>query len=353
MGLNPPDASASPASPAPSAGAGIRAALCGNQAWQLDRVYGRGRRRALEEAAALFPEYVSRETFARQEAFLRGTEVLFSTWGMDEGLAGLVSRLPGLKAFFYAAGSVQSFARPLLDRGILVVSAWAANAVPVARFTQAQIVLSLKGYFRNLRQARLPENRGGPLETDAPGTCEETVALLGCGMVGRAVAESLRPLGLDVIAYDPFLPDREAAALGIRKVTLPEAFSSAYVVSNHLADLPPTRGLLGRDLFASMRPGATFINTGRGATVSEEGLQAVLRERTDLTALLDVTFPEPPAADSPWYSLENVHLSSHIAGSNGNEVVRMADLCLEEFAAWKERRPLRYRVTPEMLEKMA
>jgi phosphoglycerate dehydrogenase-like enzyme len=337
----------------PSSGASVRAALCGNLAWQLDRVYSRGRRASLEEASALYPEYVTRESFPRQEAFLHGTEALFSTWGMDEELARLVSRLPGLKAFFYAAGSVQSFARPLLDKGILVVSAWAANAVPVARFTQAQIILSLKGYFRNLREARLAVNRGRLLETDAPGAAYETVALLGCGMVGRQVAELLRPLGLDVIAYDPFLTDREAGALGIRKVTLKEAFASAYVVSNHLADLPPTRGLLDRELFASMRPGAAFINTGRGATVSEAGLQAVLRERPDLTALLDVTFPEPAAADSPWYSLENVHLSSHIAGSNGNEVVRMADLCLEEFAAWKSGRPLRYQVTLGMLEMMA
>jgi phosphoglycerate dehydrogenase-like enzyme len=346
----PPDASAAPIA---SAGTDVCAALCGNQAWQLDRVYGLGRRAALEQSSVLYPEYVTRESFARQEAHLQGTEALFSTWGMDEELARLAAGLPGLKAFFYAAGSVQAFARPLLDKGIVVVSAWAANAVPVARFTQAQIILSLKGYFRNLRETRLPVNRGKLLETDAPGAAYETVALLGCGMVGRAVAEQLRPLGLDVIVYDPFLPDREADALGIRKVTLGEAFASAYVVSNHLADLPPTRGLLDRDLFASMRPGATFINTGRGATVSEAGLEAVLRERADLTALLDVTFPEPAAADSPWYSLENVHLSSHIAGSNGNEVVRMADACLEEFAAWKAGRPLRYRVTPEMLEKMA
>ncbi|HKP96060.1 MAG TPA: hydroxyacid dehydrogenase [Fibrobacteria bacterium] len=331
----------------------IRAALCGNQAWELDRVFARGRREELEAATVLFPRYVSAASFADQAPFLQEVEVLFSTWGMDAELARLVSGLPGLKAFFYAAGSVRHFARPLLDREIIVVSAWAANAVPVARFAFAQILLSLKGYFRNLRETRLPANRGRAAATDAPGTFGATVALLGCGMVGRTVAELLRPMELDVIVYDPFLGGEAAAGLGVRKVPLAEAFATAQVVSNHLADLPPTRGLLDRGLFASMRAGATFLNTGRGATVAEADLAQVLRDRPDLTALLDVTFPEPPAADSPWYALENALLSSHIAGSNGNEVVRMADYCLEEFAAWRRGRPLKYRVTREMLEKLA
>ncbi len=331
----------------------IRAALCGNQAWQLDRVYARGRRAELESLASLVPGYVSAAEWARLSPMLQDVEVLFSTWGMDEALAHVLCGLPRLKAFFYAAGSVQHFARPLLDKNITVVSAWAANAVPVAQFTLAQILLSLKGYFRNVREARLPANRGRALETSAPGVFDETVALLGCGMVGRRVADLLRPYGLDAVVYDPFLSDEAAADYGLRKASLQDAFSSAMVVSNHLADLPPTRGLLGRDLFASMRPGATFINTGRGATVSEPDLADVLRSRPDLTALLDVTHPEPPAADSIWYALENAHLSSHIAGSNGNEVVRLADYCLEEFRAWRDGKPLKYRVTREMLEKMA
>lgn len=307
----------------------------------------------LEALSDLVPDTVTGSSFDALRPSLGEVEAVFTTWGMDEKLARRLAELPRLKAAFHAAGTVQSFARPLLDRGILVVSAWAANAVPVARFTLSQILLSLKGYFRNARAARLPANRGRLVEPDAPGIADETVALLGCGRVGSAVAELLRPFGLEVLAYDPFLSEERARTLGVRKAGLKEAFSRAYVVSNHLADLPPTRGLLDRSLFAAMRPGATFINTGRGATVAEADLAAILAARPDLTALLDVTLPEPPAADSPWYDLENVHLSSHIAGSAGNEVVRMADLCIEEFRAWREGRPLRHQVTREMLDTMA
>jgi phosphoglycerate dehydrogenase-like enzyme len=331
----------------------VPSALIGNHAWQLDRVYGRGRRAELAAETDLFPEYVTVSDFPRQAERLREAEVLFSTWGMNEELARLAAGLPRLRAFFYAAGSVRAFAKPLLDKGVVVVSAWAANAVPVSQFALSQILLSLKGYFRNVREARKPAHRGRLLETDAPGVMGETVALLGCGMVGKAVAGLLRPFRLDVLAYDPYLSDGDAAVLGVRPASLGDCFAKAYVISNHLPDLPATRGLLGRPLFASMRPGATFINTGRGATVDEAALAAVLAARPDLTALLDVTDPEPAPADSPWHKLENVMLSSHIAGSNGNEVVRMADICLEEFRAWRAGRPLRYQVTREMLAKLA
>jgi phosphoglycerate dehydrogenase-like enzyme len=331
----------------------VQAALCGNEAWQLERVFGQGRREMLEHAAILHPTILDSVNFDSQARFLDQVEVLFSTWGMDEVLALKVRDLPNLKAFFYAAGTVQAFARPLLEKGVTVVSAWAANAVPVAQFALSQILLSLKGYHRNLRDTRRPENRGRLVPTEAPGVFGETVALLGCGQVGRALVGLLKPFGQEILVFDPHLADGEARALGVRKVGLREAFSTAYVVSNHLADLPATRGMLDGALFRSMRPGATFLNTGRGATVVEPDLAAVLVSRPDLTALLDVTFPEPAPADSPWYSLENVHLTSHIAGSNGKEVVRMADYCLEEFEAWKAGRPLRYQVTRAMLETMA
>lgn len=69
-----------------------------------------------------------------------------------------------------------------------------------------------------------------------------------------------------------------------------------------------------------MRQGATFINTGRGAQVDEAGLIEVFKRRPDLTALLDITCPEPPEDGSELYTLPNIHLSSHIAGSKNDEV---------------------------------
>jgi phosphoglycerate dehydrogenase-like enzyme len=204
-----------------------------------------------------------------------------------------LDRLPALRAVFYAAGSVRSFATSLLARDILVVSAWAANAVPVAEFTLAQILLANKGYFRNVAEYRGPEHRRGAFS--GRGNFGATVSLLGAGQIGRKLIELLRPFHLRVLVWDPFLSPNDAEALGVEKVQLSEAFARGDVVSNHLANVPDTVGLLNGALFASLPPNATFINTGRGATVNEPEMIRVLRERPDLFALLDVTDPEPPA----------------------------------------------------------
>ena len=103
---------------------------------------------------------------------------------------------------------------------------------------------------------------------------------------------------------------------------------------------------------AAMREGATFINTGRGAQVVEADLIAVLEARPDLTALLDVTWPEPPAADSKLWALPNALISPHIGGTIGHEVTRLADCAIGEFERWQAGQPLRYQVTREVLATM-
>ena len=172
-------------------------------------------------------------------------------------------------------------------------------------------------------------------------------------MVGRKVIERLVPFDLKVLVFDPFLSVEDAAKLGVEKVTLEEAFARGQIVSNHLANVPETKGLLRALHFQALPENAVFLNTGRGATIVESDLVTVLEQRPDLIALLDVTDPEPPLVDSAFYRLPNVFLSSHVAGSIGGEVNRMADTVIEEFLAWQHGKPLRYAVTLEMLATMA
>ncbi len=318
---------------------------------QIAHVYDRGREDKVRLLTNLYPHVVTLESFAEHAPQLHDLQVIFSTWGMPRLTEEHLSQLPALKAVFYAAGSVQGFARPLLDRGILVVSAWQANAVPVAEFTLAQILLAGKGYFRNAQECRSPAGRRSAYR--GQGNFGETVAILGAGAIGRRVIELLQPFHLHRIVFDPFLSDEDAHRLGVEKVALEEAFERAYIVTNHIANLPQTVNMLHGGLFERMRENATFINTGRGQTVDEPAFIRVLQSRPDITALLDVTNPEPPAPDSPLYTLPNVHLTSHIAGSIGDEVIRMADYCIEEFIAWEKGEPPRYAVSLEMLEKMA
>lgn len=316
----------------------------------LDHVYGKGRRQRVAEMTDLYPVVISSRNLADHAARLADLEVVFSTWGMPALSAEQIGHLPSLKAVFYAAGSVRDFARPLLEGGILVVSASAANAIPVAEFCLGQILLSCKGYFRNSRQRRSSAQEGIFV---GPGAFGETVALIGAGQVARRLMTLLASVDLKVLAVDPYLSDGEVRALGARKVSMEEAFREAYVVSNHLPNLPTLAKVLDGRLFASMRPDATFINTGRGAQVNEAELIDVLKRRPDLTALLDVTDPEPCKPGSDLFELPNVQVSSHIAGSLNDEVVRMADFVIEEFQRWQAGLPLRYAVSLDMLETLA
>ncbi|HEX4084746.1 MAG TPA: hydroxyacid dehydrogenase [Chthoniobacteraceae bacterium] len=316
----------------------------------IDAIYGMGRRERIAGLTRLHPEVITLENFDRHADALGETEVIFSTWGMPLLSGKHLDRMPRLKAVFYAAGTVRQFAGPLMERGIALVSAWQANAVPVAEFTLAQILLSTKGYFQNLS---IYKSSSGRRNFSGNGNFGEKVALLGAGAIGRKVIEMLRRHTLRILVFDPFLSEERASQLGVEKVSLEAAFAEGCVISNHLANVPETRGMLGRRLFETMRRDATFINTGRGATVDEEGMLTVLRARPDLTALIDVTIVEPPPEGSPFYTLPNLHLSSHIAGSIGDERVRLADYCIEEFLAWRSGEPLRYAVTPRMMETMA
>ena len=330
------------------------AAFVGSNPGAVENVYGKGRMETLRGMIDFCPGILGPDDFEAHAEALRDVETIFSTWGMPCFEERHFALLPNLKAVFYAAGTVKGFAGPFLERDIAVVSAWAGNGVPVAEFTLSQIILSCKGFFRNVRDFQAQEWRTGAAHPfRGRGLYGETIALIGAGMVARHLIGLMRAFCADVTLYDPFVPEAEAAALGVRKVGLDEAFRTAYVISNHVPDLPETRGMLHKELFAAMRPDATFINTGRGAQVVEADLAEVLRQRPDLTALLDVTFPEPPEPGSPLWDLPNAHLSSHIAGSIGDEVYRLADLCIDAYRDWKTGAPLQYAVTPAMLEKMA
>ena len=282
----------------------------------------------------------------------RDTEYIFSTWGMPVFTEQEIKEhLPSLKAVFYGAGTVQKFARPFLNCGVKVFSAWAANAVPVAEYTVAQIVLANKGFFKTMRYTDKTQARA--MFNQYPGNYGVKIGIIGAGMIGKLVIRRLKDYDLQVLVFDPFLPDAVAEELGVQKASLEEVFARCQVVSNHLANNEQTKGMLKGVHFASMLPYATFLNTGRGAQVAEQEMVEVLKARPDLTAILDVTSPEPPEEGSPLYTLPNCMLTPHIAGSSGNEVRRMGQYMQAEYENLISQKPCKYEVTLEMLQTMA
>ncbi len=331
----------------------MKAAFFNNNPGTVDFVFGMGRKDRIAKTFDLYPEVVTSKNVQEHLPHLQDLDVIFSTWGMFPLTEEQLNMLPNLKFVFYGAGSVVAFAKPFLDRGIGVMSAWGANAIPVAEFTVAQIVLAMKGYFTNLQHNKTLAGYVSWNRTYHFGNFHQTVSILGCGMIGREVIRRLKEYQLNILIYDPYVTDKQASELGCTKVGLVEAFQKGDVISNHMPNLEATVGNIDGACFEAMRDGGVFINTGRGATVKEDEMIAVLEKRPSLTALLDVTWPEPPAEDSKLFTLNNVFLSSHIAGSIGNEVVRMADYCIEQSERFMRGEPMKYVITAEMLKNMA
>lgn len=322
--------------------------------FNIDAVYSRKLQEKLKSELTFLAPLKSEEELENRKEELQTVDYIFSTWGM---LAltkeQILTYFPNLKSVFYAAGTVQAFARPFLELGISVHSAWRANGIPVAEVTVSEILLANKGFFRRRVRSRSEWTNRDP-ELRYPGNYGTKVGLLGAGMIGAKVIELLRPFRLEIMVFDPFLSDERAEALGVKKASLEEIFETCHIVSNHLANKPETVGIIRRDLLARMGEYSVFINTGRGAQVDMEALIDEMRAHPARTAILDVTDPEePPKEDSPLYTLENVILTPHIAGSIGIEMNRLADFMYEEYTAVANGNPPKHAVSIEMLETMA
>ncbi|NEA18894.1 hydroxyacid dehydrogenase, partial [Streptomyces halstedii] len=268
-------------------------------------------------------------------AALADAEVLVTGWGCPPLDAGVLAAAPALRAVVHTAGSIRGHVTDACwERGIEVSSAAAANALPVAEYTVAMILLSGKRVLeraRGLRAARAPDDwLATPPDV---GNYGRTVGLLSASLIGRRVIELLRPYDLRVLLHDPYVSDAEAAALGVRPVTLDALFAESDVVSVHTPLLPTTTGLVSGELLARMRPDAVLLNTARGAVVDQEALVGALR-RGRIRAVLDVTDPDPLPPAHPLWDCDNVLITPHLAGSQGNELRRLADLAVEEVARW-------------------
>ncbi|MGW7265005.1 hydroxyacid dehydrogenase [Streptomyces sp. NPDC054842] len=285
---------------------------------------------------------------------LTALEVLFTHWGAPLLTEEALGRMPRLRAVVHAAGSVKHHVTEAVwKRGITVSSAAAANALPVAEFTLAAIlfankrVLDIARTYADVRAqpALLPYFAGH-------GNYRRTVGVVGASRIGRRLVELLRPLDLHVLLHDPYLDPAQARALGVEPADLDTLVRRSHVVSIHAPALPETRHMFDARRIALLRDGATLVNTARGSLVDTDALtEHLLTGR--IHAVLDVTEPDVPPAGSPLYTLPNVLLTPHIAGSLGNELGRMAHWAVDEVRRYAQGLPFAHAVGPDELSRSA
>ncbi|UEJ84404.1 hydroxyacid dehydrogenase [Brachybacterium halotolerans subsp. kimchii] len=306
----------------------------------------------LERLAALADVDVERtapDLSELEDDELSAVDVLLTGWGSPLVDAAALARMPRLRAIVHTAGTIRFVVSPAVwERGdIVVTSATEANAVPVAEFALAQILLAGK---RTLAQAarhrEVRDRRREPPVGERAGNFRSVVGLIGASRIGRLVAEHLRRFDLEVLISDPFVSAEEITALGGRKVELDDLFAGSDVVSLHAPDVPSTQGMVTARLLASMPDGATFLNTARPALVDRDALRAELLSGR-ISAVLDVEDELP--ADDPLWDVPTVLITPHIAGSQGNELHRMGESALEEVRRLAVHEPPRFPVDPRRL----
>ncbi len=197
-------------------------------------------------------------------------------------------------------------------RGIVVMNTPGANAVAVAELTLGLMV----ALARQIPKANAATHSGKWEKKSLQGTelRGKTLGILGLGRVGLEVARRAAGFGMELVGHDPFVSPAVARENGVRLCSLDGLFAESDYLTLHVGLTSQTQGIVNAKTLAGMRKTVRIVNCARGELIVDEALAAALRSGQIAGAALDV-FSQEPLRDSPYFGLENVILSPHIAGS--------------------------------------
>ena len=247
---------------------------------------------------------------------------------------GMMRRLPALKLVAVSRGGpINIDMGAARTHGITVVNVPGRNATAVAEFTIGAILAETRLIRVGHEALRKGEWRGDLYRADRTGRelSEMTVGVIGYGNIGTKVVRLLRAFGCHVLVCDPYVQlsadDRNA---GVELVALDDLLSRADVVTLHPRVTEETRGMIGNDTIARMKPGVILINTARGPLVDYDALYEALVSGQIASAMLETFAVEPVPAEWPLLQLPNVTLTPHIAGASVRTVTYAAEQAAEE-----------------------
>jgi phosphoglycerate dehydrogenase-like enzyme len=276
---------------------------------------------------------------------LPGADACVTGWGCARFDENVLKGADRLKLVAHTGGSVSTLvSEAFFDRGLAVVSGNRLYAESVAEGTIAYMLSALRDipfYAGEVQAGRWRTER-----SQSEGLLDQSVGLVGFGMVARYLAEMLKTFRVKVTAYDPFVGDGVLASLGVERVSLEDAVSKPKIISLHAARTPATYHLVSRELLKTVRDGAVFINTARGSVVDEEALARELATGR-FKAVLDVFDDEPLPANSPLRGLKNAILIPHMAGPTVDRRKTVTLALVGEIRNFFEGKPLKHQIGRE------
>ncbi len=227
--------------------------------------------------------------------------------------AALLAHAPRLRIIGRAGVGVDNIdAAEATRRGIVVMNTPGANAVAVAELTLGLMISMARSIPRaNSTMHAAKWDKKSLQGSELRG---KTLGIVGCGRIGLEVARRARAFGMNLLGYDPFIAPVIARENNITLVPIDEIFAESDFLSLHVGLTPQTEGLINKHSIAIMKKGIRIINCARGELIVDEALAEAIQSGHVAGAALDV-FRQEPLKDSPYFALDNVLLSPHIAGS--------------------------------------
>lgn len=261
-------------------------------------------------------------------------QVVVTGWDSPPITESMLAAADRLEVILHSAGSIRPFIpESVWDSDIRIATCNDALGQGVAETTLGLIISGLKGFFpcaaltRNgAWQGAIPPRGFGRVRE----LFDVTIGIIGASRTGRHVLRLLKNFDAEIVISDPTLGPSEARFLDARLVDLETLMRTSDIVSLHAPALPQLRGMLGMREFALMKDDAIFINTARGMLIDEDALIRELQTGR-ISAILDVTSPEPPAPGHPFRSLPNVILLPHIAGAITNGCLRQGHSAIDQL----------------------
>jgi len=298
------------------------------------------------EGRKVTPEFKSR---------LKDAEALITTWDSPHFSENLTTIAPHLRIIAHCGGEVKSrFPRSLFER-LTITNASAPMSRPTAELGAALLLYSARNidfYRSELAKQSNQIYEDVHLHGSSESLIGQTVAMIGFGRIGRALADLL--IGFDVkwLVHDPYADRSLSKKYPVQFVSLRELLPKAHLLVLTAALTEQTRGMLGRKQLAVLPDGATVINIARGGLIDLEALKTEV-SRGRLRCAIDVTDPlEPLPVGHPLRTMKGAIMTPHIAGSGRQVREDIANVVLDDLERFFRGKAVQNRVTTAMLDRM-
>jgi len=262
-----------------------------------------------------------------------------------------IDALPNLKLIGALRAGLENIdVKYATEKGIIVQNIKGRNAQAVSDFTIGLILGEVRNIARSYHAIKKGTWRKNFVNSDMiPELQGKTIGLVGFGYIGQLVAQKLSGFQVNILVFDPYVSDEVIQKCHAKKVTIEDLFKNADFVSLHAKMSKKTKHMIGEKELFLMKKTAYLVNTARADLITEDALYHVLKEKKIAGAALDVFWQEPIGENSRWLELDNVTLTTHIAGTTKEALTKSPYLLVEDINKLLENKEPKFVVNPEVL----